>query len=97
MNAADSTVSTSDAVTKRTSSEAEFATSNLNFQPVAMEKQPDKSNVWPDNVVDFDGPDDPYRPINWPMWKKVVVTILYSLCTMGTTWASTMYEFQSAI
>ena len=41
-------------------------------------------------LVDFDGDDDPYRPLNWPMRKKVVVTFLYSLCTMGTTWASTM-------
>ncbi|KAF7530787.1 hypothetical protein G7054_g9500 [Neopestalotiopsis clavispora] len=23
-----------------------------------------------DQLVDFDGPDDPYRPINWPMHKK---------------------------
>jgi len=43
-----------------------------------------------DDLIDFDGPDDPYKPLNWPMSKKVVVTILYSFCTMGTTWASTM-------
>ena len=43
-----------------------------------------------DILIDFDGEDDPYRPLNWPRRKKVVVTVLYSLCTMGTTWASTM-------
>ena len=46
-----------------------------------------------DILIDFDGEDDPYRPLNWPMRKKVVVTVLYSLCTMGTTWASTMSLF----
>jgi hypothetical protein len=46
-----------------------------------------------DNVVDFDGPDDPYLPLNWPMRKKLVMTMLYSLCTMGTTWASSMSVF----
>ncbi|EED13459.1 conserved hypothetical protein [Talaromyces stipitatus ATCC 10500] len=44
------------------------------------------------NIVDFDGPDDPYRPLNWPMRKKLVTTILYSFTTMGATWASTIYN-----
>ena len=44
-----------------------------------------------DILIDFEGEDDPYKPLNWPLRKKIVVTILYSLCTMGTTWASTMY------
>jgi hypothetical protein len=43
-----------------------------------------------DVIVDFDGPDDPYRPINWPMRKKVITTILYGLTTMGATWASSV-------
>ncbi|KAF2730827.1 MFS general substrate transporter [Polyplosphaeria fusca] len=45
-----------------------------------------------DGLIDFDGPEDPHQPINWPFRKKVVVTLLYSLCTMGTTWASTIYN-----
>lgn len=28
-------------------------------------------------IVDFDGPDDPYRPLNWPFRKKVITTALY--------------------
>ncbi|PSS23314.1 hypothetical protein M430DRAFT_136118 [Amorphotheca resinae ATCC 22711] len=43
-------------------------------------------------IVDFDGPDDPYRPINWPFRKKVVTTLLYGLTTMGSTWASSVYS-----
>ncbi|KUL86434.1 hypothetical protein ZTR_08168 [Talaromyces verruculosus] len=45
------------------------------------------------NIVDFDGPDDPYRPLNWPMRKKLITTALYSLTTMGSTWASTINAF----
>jgi DHA1 family multidrug resistance protein-like MFS transporter len=28
-------------------------------------------------IVDFEGPDDPYHPQNWPFRKKVVTTLLY--------------------
>ncbi|KAF2015480.1 MSF membrane transporter [Aaosphaeria arxii CBS 175.79] len=45
-----------------------------------------------DVIVDFEGPDDPYRPINWPMRKKVITTMLYGLCTMSATWASSSYS-----
>jgi hypothetical protein len=36
----------------------------------------------PDVIVDFDGPDDPYRPLNWGFKKKAVTTVLYGLTTM---------------
>ena len=45
-----------------------------------------------DVLVDFDGPDDPYRPLNWPFRKKVVTTLLYGLTTMGSTFASSVYS-----
>jgi hypothetical protein len=43
-------------------------------------------------IVDFDGDDDPYRPINWPFRKKVVTTFLYGLTTLGATWATSVYS-----
>ena len=43
-----------------------------------------------DCLVDFDGKDDPYRPVNWPFRKKVITTLLYGLTTMGSTWASSV-------
>lgn len=46
-----------------------------------------------DVIVDFDGPGDPYRPLNWPFRKKAITTVLYGLTTMGATWASSMYVF----
>lgn len=36
-----------------------------------------------DVIVDFDGPDDPYWPVNWGFRKKAVTTVLYGLTTMG--------------
>lgn len=36
-----------------------------------------------DMIVDFDGPDDPYRPMNWGFGKKAFTTVLYGLTTMG--------------
>ena len=45
----------------------------------------------PEQIVEFDGPDDPYRPINWPFRKKVITTALYGFTTMGSTWASAIY------
>lgn len=41
-----------------------------------------------EHIVNFDGPDDPYRPENWPTRKKAVTTLLYGLTTMGATWSS---------
>jgi DHA1 family multidrug resistance protein-like MFS transporter len=45
-----------------------------------------------DVLVDFDGPDDPYRPMNWPTKKKIITTMLYGLTTMTATWASSAYS-----
>lgn len=40
------------------------------------------------DLVDFDGPDDPYNPMNWPLAKKTLITTLYGLATLSATWAS---------
>ncbi|KAK3985287.1 major facilitator superfamily domain-containing protein [Cladorrhinum sp. PSN332] len=44
-----------------------------------------------DFLVDFDSPEDPYRPMNWPMNKKIWTTLLYGILTMAATWASASY------
>lgn len=46
----------------------------------------------PDHVVDFDGEDDPYRPMNWTFKKKAITTFLYGLTTMGTTLSSSIFS-----
>lgn len=45
----------------------------------------------PDVLVDFDSASDPYKPLNWPLRKKVATTLLYGLVTMSATWASSCY------
>ncbi|KAK4244939.1 major facilitator superfamily domain-containing protein [Corynascus novoguineensis] len=50
----------------------------------------------PDMLVDFDGPGDPYRPLNWPLHKKMLTTLLYGLVTMSATWASSCYSAGTA-
>ncbi|KAK7204365.1 MSF drug transporter [Myxozyma melibiosi] len=42
-------------------------------------------------VVGFDGPDDPYSPLNWPLRKKIYTTLVYSLCTFGPQMSSSIY------
>jgi hypothetical protein len=44
-----------------------------------------KKNV----IVEFDEPNDPYRPTNW-RFKKAVTTLLYRLMTIGSSWASSV-------
>ncbi|KAM3447217.1 hypothetical protein MY3296_008953 [Beauveria thailandica] len=46
----------------------------------------------PTAVVDFDGSDDPYLPMNWPFQKKVVTTLLYGFTTCWVTFASAVYS-----
>ena len=43
-------------------------------------------------LIDFDGKDDPYRPINWPFRKKVITTVLYGFTTCWVTFASAIYS-----
>ncbi|KPM46338.1 hypothetical protein AK830_g84 [Neonectria ditissima] len=43
-------------------------------------------------LVEFDGPDDPHHPVNWPFRKKVTTTILYGLTTCWITFASAVYS-----
>ncbi len=31
-----------------------------------------------DTVVDWDGPDDPQNPRNWPAWKRMIQVVLAS-------------------
>ncbi|KAL9949816.1 hypothetical protein ACHAQF_008528 [Verticillium nonalfalfae] len=44
-----------------------------------------------EQLVDYEGPDDPYHPLNWPTKKKFLTTLLYGFVTMTATWASSSY------
>ncbi|CEJ55402.1 Putative MFS multidrug transporter [Penicillium brasilianum] len=43
-------------------------------------------------LVDFEGTDDPYLPMNWPFRKKVLTTLLYGFTTCWITFASAVYS-----
>ncbi|EFY91914.1 hypothetical protein J3458_012929 [Metarhizium acridum] len=47
-------------------------------------------------LVGFQGPDDPYHPLNWVTHKKASTTLLYGLVTMTATWASSSYSAGTA-
>lgn len=50
----------------------------------------DTSPLNPD-IVDFDGPDDPENPLNWPFRKKWGLVVLISAITFLTPLASSMF------
>ncbi|KAF2001596.1 MSF membrane transporter [Amniculicola lignicola CBS 123094] len=78
----------------RTITRRETVLSRLRTRPTVppfqhrLEHQPTTA----DALVDFEGPDDPYRPINWPTKKKVITTLMYGLTTMSATYGSSAYS-----
>jgi hypothetical protein len=46
----------------------------------------------PDAIVTFDGPEDPYRPLNWERRKKWITVILYGLTTMCSSWNTSIFS-----
>lgn len=79
---------------ERTQSRAHSVLSTVRSRrPVAPFSHPlCHSKTAPDVLVDFDGPDDPYKPLNWTTRKKITTTILYGFTTMGATFASSVYS-----
>ncbi|KAF3760457.1 hypothetical protein M406DRAFT_358184, partial [Cryphonectria parasitica EP155] len=77
----------------RTISRRETVLSRLRSRPIPQFSHPlTHQKTSPAELVDFDGPDDPYRPLNWSTHKKVSTTLLYGLVTMTATWASSSYS-----
>lgn len=62
--------------------------SNETDQGGKDERRTDSEN----NVVAWDGPDDPQNPQNWPKSKKYLTTVLYSSCTFCITFASSVFS-----
>lgn len=46
------------------------------------------------NLVDWDGPDDPMNPLNWPFRKKFVATATISVITLLTYVVHPMDDFR---
>ncbi|KAB8228868.1 uncharacterized protein BDW43DRAFT_289915 [Aspergillus alliaceus] len=62
------------------------------LEPNPLHHLPGGSATGPECIVDFDSPDDPYRPRNWPRKKKLITTALYGLITMTATWTTSIYS-----
>ena len=61
--------------------------SNEKALPV-MEEKPASP---PNNVVDWDGPNDPNNPMNWPMSLRWLQVAIVALLTFTTPLASSMF------
>jgi len=44
------------------------------------------------NLIEWDGPDDPENPMNWPTAKKWIVTVTLGLMTFCVTFASSVFS-----
>lgn len=73
-------------------------TSTLNEKDVEKQDNPPEEKNEKDeeeedpNLVDFDGPDDPYRPMNWPHGKKWLYATCLGLMTLVVTFASSVFS-----
>jgi DHA1 family multidrug resistance protein-like MFS transporter len=86
-------INSNSAVLRRTISRRETMLSRIRSRPIPQFTHPlSHIPTTQDQLVDFDGPDDPYHPLNWPTLKKVSTTLLYGLTTMTATWASSAYS-----
>jgi hypothetical protein len=43
------------------------------------------------NIIDWDGPEDPQNPRNWPVWKRMTQVILASAFLLTANLAATMF------
>ena len=63
--------------------------------PEALEElQPllQQAPTGPEALVEFDGKDDQYNPLNWTFRHKCATTALYGLTTAGITFSSSVYS-----
>ena len=82
----------------RTISRRDTALSKIRTRPIVPPFRHPLANqqTTADVIVDFEGADDPYRPMNWPTKKKITTTLLYGLTTMSATWGSSAYSAGTA-
>lgn len=86
-------VASGSALASRTISRRQTALSRIRSRPTPVFTHPlAGKETHEDVLVDFDGPDDPYRPMNWPMKKKAITVMLYGLVTMSAAYASSSYS-----
>jgi hypothetical protein len=50
--------------------------------------EPEDPGKWPNNIVTWHGEKDLENPMNWPVRRKIRITIMLGLTTMGAAFAS---------
>ncbi|KAE9970960.1 hypothetical protein BLS_004673 [Venturia inaequalis] len=60
--------------------------------PPGMGGPPGRRGPKDPNVVEWDGPDDPENPMNFPRWKKWMITVVMGLMTFCITFASSVFS-----
>lgn len=55
---------------------------------------PDEKNpgTWPNNLVGWQGPNDPQNPMNWKKSRKITCTMLLGFTAMGASFASSSFS-----
>ena len=62
--------------------------SSGNAEPAATKDQ---------NLVEWDGPDDPENPMNFSFWRKVLITGLFSSLTLWATFSSSIFSTATGV
>lgn len=61
-------------------------------EKVKQDGENKRQGEWENDVVGWDGPNDPQKPHNWKKSKKYTVTALYSSMTLCITFASSVFS-----
>lgn len=59
---------------------------------VSQDGEKKRQSQWKNNVVGWDGPNDPQNPMNWTKSKKYTVTVFYASLTFCVTFASSVFS-----
>jgi DHA1 family multidrug resistance protein-like MFS transporter len=72
-------------------------TNRSSFDEKKDEKDDGEDEEHDPNLVDWDGPDDPGNPQNFPEWKKWMITIVAGLMTFSVTFASSVFSTATTV
>ena len=68
------------------------ATNSKEFNEVDQGGEDERQTQWENNVVGWDGPNDPQNPQNWKRSKKYTITVFYASLTFCITFASSAFS-----
>ncbi|KAF2836718.1 MFS general substrate transporter [Patellaria atrata CBS 101060] len=64
----------------------------VEFQRIRTIRSAERGEKIDENLVEWNGSDDPGNPMNWPTWKKWMITIVLALMTFVITFASSVFS-----